>query len=85
LVRVYGTVTNNDRGAPQAKVESARVWPWLTFTFADQAGADHSNPRWQRYTQVKLGDQIDTPYPNESYYRRVLGDPKEFGVNLKAD
>jgi hypothetical protein len=85
LVRVYGKVTSDDSGVPQVTVDYVRVWPWLTFTFTDQAGADHSNPRWQRYAQVKLGDQIYTPYPNESYYRRVLGDPTEFGVNLKRD
>lgn len=85
LVRVYGKVISDDAGIPEVKVEYVRVWPWLTFTFADQADADHSNPRWQRFAQVKLGDQIYTPYPNESYYRRVLGDPREFGVNLKTD
>ena len=85
LVRIYGKVISDDSGAPEVKVDYVRVWPWLTFTFADQADADHSNPRWQRFAQVKLGDQIYTPYPNENYYRRVLGDPREFGVNLKTD
>jgi hypothetical protein len=85
LVRIYGKVTGDDNGVPQVKVEYVRVWPWLTFTFADQADTDHSNPRWQRFAQVKLGDRIYTPYPDESYYQRVLGDPREFGVNLKTD
>jgi hypothetical protein len=85
LIRVYGKVTGEDNGVPEVDVEYVRVWPWLTFTFTDLAGVDHSNPRWQQYTQVKLGDQIYTPYPNESYYRRVLGDPTQFGVNLKTD
>jgi len=85
LVRIYGKVTGDDNGVPQVKVEYVRVWPWLTFTFADQADTDHSNPRWQRFAQVKLGDRIYTPYPDESYYQLVLGDPREFGVNLKTD
>lgn len=37
LVRVYGKITSDDAGVPQMKVEFVRVWPWLTFTFADQA------------------------------------------------
>lgn len=85
LVRIYGKVTSENARVPQVAVEYIRVWPWMTFTFTDLAGPDHSNPRWQQYSRVKLGDQIYVPYPNENYYLNVLGDPADFGVNLKPD
>jgi hypothetical protein len=85
LVRVYGKVTCEKDGVPQVAVEYMRVWPWMTFTFTDLAGADHSNPRWQKYSRVQLGDRIYAPYPNENYYRNVLGDPADFGLNLKPE
>jgi hypothetical protein len=70
---------------PEVAVEYIRVWPWLTFTFTDLAGEDHSNPRWQKYSKVKPSDRIYKPYPNESYYRTILGDPADFGLNLKPE
>jgi len=85
LVRIYGRVTGERSGVPEVAVDYIRVWPWLTFTFTDLAGPDHSNPRWWQASQVKPGDQIYMPYPNQNYYRKVLGDPAEFGVNLKTD
>jgi hypothetical protein len=85
LVRVYGKVTREENGVPEVAVDYIRVWPWLTFTFTDLAGPDHSNPRWWQAAQVKPGDQIYMPYPNQNYYLKVLGDPAEFGVNFKAD
>jgi hypothetical protein len=85
LVRVYGKVTCEDGGVPQVAVDYIRVWPWMTFTFTDLAGQDHSNPRWQKYSRVQPGDRIYAPYPTESYYRNVLGDPSDFGLNLKPE
>lgn len=85
LVRVYGKVTVETARVPEVTVEYIRVWPWLTFTFTDIAGEDHSNPRWQRYSSVKPSDQIYVPYPNENYYLNVLGDPADFGLNLRPD
>jgi hypothetical protein len=85
LVRVYGKVTSEKDKVPEVAVEYIRVWPWLTFTFTDLAGEDHSNPRWLHYSSVKFGDHIYKPYPNESYYRKVLGDPADFGLNLKPE
>ncbi len=85
LVRIYGKVAGETAGVPEVDVEYIRVWPWLTFTFTDIAGEDHSNPRWQKYSSVKPGDEIYVPYPNENYYLKVLGDPADFGVNLKPE
>ncbi|MGA3069769.1 MAG: hypothetical protein ABSD43_06085 [Terracidiphilus sp.] len=85
LVRVYGKVTAEKDRMPEVAVEYIRVWPWLTFTFTDLAGEDHSNPRWQKYSKVKPSDRIYKPYPNESYYRTILGDPADFGLNLKPE
>jgi hypothetical protein len=49
LVRIYGRVTSETARVPQVEVEYIRVWPWMTFTFTDLAGEDHSNPRWEKY------------------------------------
>ncbi len=83
LVRIYGKVTSEDARVPEVAAEYIRVWPWMTFTFTDLAGEDHSNPRWLKYSKVKPSDQIYVPYPNENYYLDVLGDPADFGLNLK--
>jgi hypothetical protein len=85
LVRIYGKVTVEKNNVPEVAVEYVRVWPWLTFTFTDLAGEDHSNPRWQKYSRIKPSDRIYRPYPNESYYRTILGDPADFGLNLKPE
>jgi hypothetical protein len=85
LVRVYGKVVCEENGVPRVAVEYMRVWPWMTFTFTDLAGEDHSNPRWQKYSRVQPGDRLYVPYPNENYYRSVLGDPSDFGMNLKPE
>ncbi len=85
LVRVYGRVIAEKDKVPEVAVEYIRVWPWMTFTFTDLAGGDHSNPRWQRYSRVKYSDRWYRPYPNEDYYRAILGDPADFGLNLKPE
>jgi len=85
LVRIYGTVTSESARVPEVAVDYLRVWPWLTFTFTDLAGPDHSNPRWQKFSKFKLGGRIYSPNPDENYYLNLLGDPAEFGVNLKPD
>ena len=85
LVRIYGKVVTEKDKIPEVVVEYMRVWPWLTFTFTDLAGADHSNPRWQKYSKVKPSDDIYRPYPTIDYYREVLGNPGDFGLNLKPE
>ncbi|MGO8759636.1 MAG: hypothetical protein ACLQG3_16075 [Terracidiphilus sp.] len=85
LVRIYGKVTGEKARVPEVAVDYIRVWPWLTFTFTDLAGEDRSNPRWQKYSSVKPSDRIYVPYPNENYYLNVLGDPADFGVNLRPE
>jgi len=82
LVRVYGTVTGETAGMPDVQVDYIRVWPWLTFTFMDLAGNDHSNSRWKRYARVS-GMNVYNPYPKENYYFALLGDPADFGLNLR--
>jgi hypothetical protein len=85
LVRVYGKVTSENANVPEVAVDYIRVWPWMTFTFTDLAGEDHGNPRWQKYSRVKPSDKIYVPYPNENYYLNVLGDPADFGLNLRPE
>jgi hypothetical protein len=85
LVRINGKVVSESARVPEVEVEYIRVWPWMTFTFTDIAGEDHSNPRWQKYSSVKPGDDIYVPYPHENYYLNVLGDPAVFGGNLKPE
>ena len=85
LVRAYGKVVEDKDNVPTVTVDYIRVWPWMTFTFTDLSGADHSNPRWQQYSGVKPSDRVYVPYPKEKYYRLVLGDPSEFGLNLKSE
>jgi hypothetical protein len=84
LVRVYGRVTGEAAGLPEVQVDYIRVWPWRTFTFMDLVGNDHSNPRWKKYEQGS-GKNVYSPYPNENYYLNVLGDPAQFGLNLRPE
>jgi hypothetical protein len=83
LVRVYGIVTGEKEGVPEVHVDYIRLWPWMTFTFMDLSGNDHSNPRWSHYTTAAAAAHVYSPYPNENYYLGLLGDPAEFGLNLK--
>lgn len=83
LVRVYGKVVHESNDVPQIETNYVRVWPWLTFTFTDLGAADHSNPRWAAYCKLCKGNRIYDPYPTEQYYLGMLGDPKNFGLNLK--
>jgi|SRR5579864_1901306 len=83
LVRVYGTVVEEKDKVPEIAAEYVRVWPWFTFTLTDLGAGDHTNPRWLKYCKRCKGGRIYNPYPDEKYYRDVLGDPKDFGVNLE--
>jgi hypothetical protein len=83
LVRVYGTVKKDKDGTPVITAEFVRVWPWMTFTFTDLGGEDKTNPRWTAESKIRKGDRIYKPYPNEQYYRDVLGDPSNYGTALK--
>jgi len=82
LVRVYGKVAQKN-GSPFVEAEFVRVWPWMTFTFADLGAADKSNLRWKKTCKLCEGGRVYRPYPDEKYYRNVLGDPAQFGVFLK--
>jgi hypothetical protein len=83
LVRVYGTVTGEKARVPEVHADYIRVWPWMTFTFMDLSGNDHSNPRWLKSATAVGRANVYAPYPNQNYYLNVLGDPADFGLNLK--
>jgi hypothetical protein len=83
LVRVYGKVVEEKDKVPRIAAEYVRVWPWGTFTFTDLGIGKGGNPRWEAYCKLCKSDRIYNPYPNENYYIGMLGDPKEFGLNLK--
>jgi hypothetical protein len=85
LVRIYGRVTDEKNKIPEIAAEYVRVWPWLTFTFSELGAGDKSNPKWAKYAKTGKGWRVYDPYPKEDYYRRMLGDPKDFGLNLKLD
>ena len=79
LVRIYGTVREETDKIPQVTVDYVRVWPWFTFTFTDLGAKDESNPQWAEYCKLCKSGRLYMPYPTESYYLQMLGDPKEFG------
>ncbi|HEY2461640.1 MAG TPA: hypothetical protein VGI16_12570 [Candidatus Acidoferrum sp.] len=82
LVRVYGKVVEEKNNTPLIAVDYIRVWPWLTFTLTDLGAGDHSNPRWTKICKPCKGGRIYNPYPNQDYYLKILGNPKDFGLNL---
>ena len=83
LARIYGVVTGEKDGIPQVFAQYVRVWPWHTFTFTEFGPADQSNPRWSTYAHTGPGWKVYNESPTEDYYRAMLGDPLEFGLNLK--
>jgi hypothetical protein len=82
LVRVYGTIRGQDAGTPVLAAEFVRVWPWMTFTFSNLMSKDRTNPRWKDLRSLNRR-RIYNPWPNEGYYRAILGDPKDAGLSLK--
>jgi len=83
LVRVYGKVVRAQGRDPYVQAQFIRVWPWMTFTFTDLGGEDHSNPLWKSSCKAcSAGSRIYKPYPTEQYYESVLGDPKGYGQLL---
>jgi hypothetical protein len=83
LVRVYGKVHQRENGIPLIEAEFVRVWPCMTFTFTDLGATDRTNARWKRVCKRCDGGKVYVPYPNEQYYKDVLGDPSQYGLFLK--
>ena len=50
----------------------------------DLIGNDHTNARWKKFSRV-TGMNVYNPYPKDDYYFALLGDPADFGVNLRPD
>ncbi len=84
LVRVYGSITGEKHSVPEVQVDYIRVWPWRMFNFMDLTGNDHTNPRWRKSSQVS-GMNVYNPYPKDDYYFTLLGDPADFGLNLRPE
>jgi hypothetical protein len=84
LARIYGTVTGEKLSVPEVRVDYIRVWPWRTFNFMDLTGNDHTNPRWKKFSKVS-GMDVYSPYPRDDYYFNLLGDPADFGLNLRPE
>jgi hypothetical protein len=83
LARVYGTITGQDGGKPVIKAVYVRVWPWRTFTFMRLVVNDRTNQKWKDTRSISR-EQIYQPYPDDRYYRAVLGDPAEYGLSFKG-
>lgn len=83
LIRVYGKVTGQENDKPILEGEFVHVWPWMTFTFADLGAQDKTNPQWKKVCKLCEKGRVYRPYPNDKYYREVLGSPDQYGVFLK--
>ena len=84
LVRVYGTVVKEENGIPTVTAGYIRVWPWHTFTLTDLGPEDKGNPKWRRLCKPCKSGRVYNPYPAESWYLNVLGDPKDFAAQPMA-
>lgn len=80
LVRLYGKIITEENGVPSVTAEYIRVWPWRTFTFTDLGPEDTGNPKWRKLCKLCGSGHVYNPYPAESYYLNVLGDPSDFVV-----
>jgi hypothetical protein len=70
---------------PQGLAQYMRVWPWHTFTFTKYGPPDASNPRWAHFAATVGEAQVYNTRPTEDYYRSMLGDHLQFGLNLKPE
>jgi hypothetical protein len=44
---------------------------------------DRTNQKWKDTRSISR-EQIYQPYPDDRYYRAVLGDPAEYGLSFKG-
>jgi hypothetical protein len=80
LVRVYGRVVKEESGIPTVTADYIRVWPWHAFTLTDLGPEDKGNPKWRKLCKLCKSGRVYNPYPAESWYLNVLGDPKDFAA-----
>lgn len=85
LVKIYGKIIEEKGKLPVIEAEYIRIWPWMTFTFTDLSGSGEPNKFWERYSSFVEGDRVYKPYPDEAYYRKMLGNPALFGLDFKTD
>ena len=85
LVRVYGVVTKEEGGVPTVTADYIRVWPWHTFTLTDLGPEDKGNPKWRKLCRLCKSGRVYNPYPAESYYLSVLGDPADFALQPRKE
>lgn len=74
LVKVYGVVTENEKGVPQIDAVFVRCWHWGAFTFLDDYGKQRGSEQWRMANRVQL-DEIYAPWPHpcQHYYEDRLG------------
>ena len=72
LVRVYGVVSQDEKGLPVISAEYVRVWRWFQFNFMDY-GEDHGNPKWKKSLRLKPGERVYRSRPSLEYYADRLG------------
>ena len=85
LVKIYGKVIKEEGGVPTVVADYIRVWPWHTFTLTDLGPEDKGNPKWRKLCKPCKSGHVYNPYPAESFYLNVLGDPKDFALPQAKD
>jgi hypothetical protein len=71
LVRVYGRVSDEEKGVPTVSADFVRAWDWGLFAFMPY-GKDNSNPDWVKLRKVQPED-VYRVTPNSQYYADRLG------------
>ncbi len=70
LVRIYGTVTGEEKDMPLVDARYLRVWPQGMFTFMPY-GKDQTNPAWKKLCTLD-DDHVYSSRPDKTYYRALL-------------
>lgn len=81
LVRVYGEITSAKDDVPRVRAVYVRHFQWGQFCFMNLHGKPAGNQTWrERFCKVEVTDpsSVYDPFPDEDYYRDLLGDPAAF-------